>query len=203
MALKKKKREAWDPASTVSFFQRVYEQIDAINAEEEDRGTSPEQAQAIWPWVMKQMVEHGENGENGGGGGGGVTPNPACALAWSAVGYGNTLWHWTKGTGFYGADVLSLFFVVFRCFSLFFVVCRCLSLFFSFCCDHSGLVAHLEKCYIAFQLLDSGSFDAYVPGDVDESVVPAMDDGEEEEDEEGNTKGGTVGGITGHNGKNG
>ena len=91
----------------------------------------------------------------------------------------------------------------FRCFSLFFVVFRCLSLFFSFCCDHSGLVAHLEKCYIAFQLLDSGSFDAYVPGDVDESVVPAMDDGEEEEDEEGNTKGGTVGGITGHNGKNG
>jgi hypothetical protein len=127
VALKKKKREAWDPASTVSFFQRVYEQIDAINAEEEDRGTSPEQAQAIWPWVMKQMVENGENG--GGGGGGGVTPNPACALAWSAVGYGNTLWHWTKGTGFYGADVLSLFFVVCRCFSLFFVVFRCFSLF--------------------------------------------------------------------------
>jgi hypothetical protein len=91
----------------------------------------------------------------------------------------------------------SLFVVVFRCFSLFFVV----FLFFSFCCDHSGLVAHLEKCYIAFQLLDSGSFDAYVPGDVDESVVPAMDDGEEEEDEEGNTKGGTVGGITGTTGQ--
>ena len=73
----------------------------------------------------------------------------------------------------------------------------------SFSAANSGLVAHLEKCYIAFQLLDSGSFDAYVPGDVDESVVPAMDDGEEEEDEEGNTKGGTVGGITGHNGTNG
>ena len=92
-----------------------------------------------------------------------------------------------------GSTVLMFF----RCFSLFVVV----FLFFSFCCDHSGLVAHLEKCYIAFQLLDSGSFDAYVPGDVDESVVPAMDDGEEEEDEEGNTKGGTVGGSLGTMGK--
>jgi hypothetical protein len=35
-----------------------------------------------------------------------------------------------------------------------------------------GLVAHLEKCYIAFQLLDHGTFDAYVPGDLNDSVVP-------------------------------
>ena len=35
-----------------------------------------------------------------------------------------------------------------------------------------GLVAHLEKCLIAFQLLDQGTFDAYVPGDIDKDVSP-------------------------------
>jgi DNA mismatch repair protein MSH6 len=37
-----------------------------------------------------------------------------------------------------------------------------------------GLVAHLEHCLIAYQLLDQGTFDAYVPGDLanETSVVP-------------------------------
>ena len=37
VARKNKKRQAWDPKETVNFFDRVYKQIDTINAEEEDR----------------------------------------------------------------------------------------------------------------------------------------------------------------------
>ena len=109
---KTKKRLAWDPSATVSFFDTVYQQIDDINAEEETRESTVKSSRQIWPWVMKQMlvVSPSQGGDDT------LTPNEACALAWSAVG---------------------------------------------------GLVAHLEKCLIAFQLLDQGTFDAYVPGDME------------------------------------
>ena len=152
--MKKTGRNAWNPTSTAKFFEKVYLQIDKINAEEEGgRETNKETARAIMPWVMRQMLVEeegggGGGGEGGGGGGGGgdVVPNEACALAWSAVG---------------------------------------------------GLVAHLEHCLIAFQLLDQGTFDAYVPGDLanETSVVPC--DPSEERDEEVDAEGGTLSGAAG------
>lgn len=109
---RKSKRRAWHAADTVAFFERTYKRIDTMNAAEEGgvRESTAVTSRAIWPWVLRCMLDETEGASTAN-----LSPDGRCKLAWRALG---------------------------------------------------GMFAHLSRCQIAFQLLDQGSFDAYVPSDM-------------------------------------